>query len=224
MLGWRYMEQDLAHKRPFLFISLIFGLTYPLNILIYLPDFIIILWKMSAVGALALYALRNHSDGHYLILAAFLAFYALGNGLDEFDLTWGAIAFAIGHLIAIYLYSKHRRPHLTRSQKTLAMAVIIFVPLTAWLFSVQATGGSAIDIYIYGLILSAMAAMAWTSAFPRYRTGCGAMLFIISYLLLFISIEMQDNIILSLIIWYSYYFGIFLIAIGIVQTMRKSET
>lgn len=215
------MEQDLVHKRPFLFVSLIFGLTYPLNIFINLPDFAIILWKMGAVASLALYALRNHSHGHFLILVAFLAFYALGDGLVEFDLLWGGISFVIGHCIAIYLYSRHRRATVTRSQKTLALAVIIFVPLLSWLFTVEATGEGGFDALLYGLILAVMTAMAWTSAFPRYRTGLGAMLFIISDLILFTSIGIPDSIILSLAAWYSYYFGVFLITTGIVQTMRQ---
>lgn len=218
------MDQDLAHKRPFLFISLIFGLTYPLNILMNLPDLIIILWKMGAVGSLALYALRNHSHGYFLILSAFLVFYALGDGLVEFDLLWGGISFVIGHFIAIFLYSRHRRETLTRSQKTLAMAIIIFAPLLAWLFAAEATGESGVDALIYGLILAVMAAMAWTSAFPRYRTGFGAILFIASDLLLFTSIGISDSIILSLAVWYSYYFGVFLITTGIVQTMRQRGT
>lgn len=218
------MEQDLFHKRPFLFVSLFFGLSYPLHYFINMPDIAIILWKVSAVGALALYALRNHSHGDFLILAAFLAFYALGDGLVEIYLQWGGAAFAIGHFIAIYLYIRHRRVSLTFSQKGLAIAVVIIAPFLAWQLAARATGESGLDAMAYAFILSVMAALAWTSAFPRYRTGLGAILFIISDLLLFARIGVEDKMILNFAVWYSYYFGVFLITTGIVQTMRKRGT
>src|SRR3546814_16245293 len=38
---------------------------------------------------------------------------------------------------------------------------------------------------VYSLFAAAMAAAAWTSRFPRYRTGIGAMLFLASDLFIF---------------------------------------
>lgn len=218
------MEQDLAHKRPFLFISLIFGLTYPLSFFINLPEPAIIIWKMGAVACLALYALRNHTRGSFAILASLLAFYALGDGLIQFDLMWGGIAFTIGHLIAIYLFTRYRRPKLTFSQKLLAAAIPIIVPFIGWGI-MQVQGEAGWDAVLYLLFISVMAALAWTSSFPRYRVGLGAIIFIISDLLIFARMGMSPEIFwLNLAIWYSYYFGVFLMTTGIVQTMRKSGT
>lgn len=215
------MEQDLAHRRPFLFISLVFGLSYPLHYFFNIPDLAIIAWKMAAVGCLALYALRNHHHGHFIILAIFLGFYALGDGLVEFYLELGGIAFGIGHIIAIYLFSRYRRPQLSPSQIALAFAIPIITPFVAWAI-VESPTESGLDAALYTFLLAVMAAMAWSSSFPRYRTGLGAILFIISDFLLFSRFKIgDDNMILNLSVWYSYYFGVFLIAIGIVQTMRK---
>ncbi len=218
------MDQDLAHRRPFLFISLLVAISYPISHYIDMPDLAMVAWKMAAVGCLALYALRNHNHGNFLILAVFLAFYALGDGLVEFDLIWGAIAFATGHIIAIYLFSRYRRPHLSPSQITLACTLPIIVPFIAWAITRDATE-SGFDAALYSLLLAIMAAMAWSSAFPRYRTGLGAILFILSDLLLFSRFKIgDDNLILNLSVWYSYYFGVFLITTGIVQTLRKKGT
>ncbi len=218
------MDQDLAHKRPFLFISLIVAISYPISFYINMPDLVMIAWKMAAVGCLALYALRNHQHGNFLILAAFLSFYALGDGLVEFNLIWGAIAFSIGHIIAIYLFSRYRRAQLSPSQKALACFIPFIVPIIAWTI-VRSPTESGFDAALYIFLLAVMAAMAWSSSFPRYRTGLGAILFIISDLLLFSRFKIgDDNIILNLSVWYSYYFGVFLITTGIVQTIRKKGT
>lgn len=215
------MDQDLAHRRPFLFISLIFGITFPLHVFFNMPDLAIIVWKMAAVGCLAFYALRNHHRGNFLILASFLGFYALGDGLVEFYIEIGGIAFAIGHIIAIYLFSRYRRPKLSPSQKILTLAIPIIVPFIAWAI-VRSPTETGMDAALYTFLLAVMAAMAWSSSFSRYRAGLGAILFIFSDLLLFSRFKMgDDNMLLNFAIWYSYYFGVFLITIGIVQTIRK---
>ncbi len=214
-------QQDLVHKRPFLFISLAFGLSYPLSNLINLPDILIIIWKMAAVGCLALYALRNHSHGSFLILASFLSVYALGDGFVEFDILWGGIAFAIGHIIAILFFLKYRRPSLSFSQKLLVFTLPIITPLIAYMITNTAEE-SGLDAAIYIALLAMMASAAWASSFPRYRTGLGTILFIISDLLLFLRFGLSPDIFwLNLMVWYSYYFGVFLMATGIVQTLRK---
>ncbi len=218
------MQQDLAHKRPFLFVSLIFALTYPLTFFMNLPDLVIIVWKMGAVSCLALYALRNHSHGHFIILAISLAFYAFGDGLIQFDLIWGAIAFAIGHLVAIYLFSRYRRDKLSFSQKALALFIPLFFPFIGWSI-IQMHGEEALGATLYLFIISVMAAVAWTSSFPRYRVGLGAIIFIISDLLILVRMGLSEDILwMNLAVWYSYYFGVFLMATGIVQTMRKKGT
>ena len=80
------MAQDLAHKRPWLFASLLFGLTYPLSWQLDMPEMLSIAWKMGGVGLLVGYALRRHHSGEFLLLAAVMAFWALGDGLLELDM------------------------------------------------------------------------------------------------------------------------------------------
>jgi uncharacterized membrane protein YhhN len=214
------MTQDLAHKRPWLFASLLFGLTYPLSWQFGLPGVVGIAWKMAGVGLLTFYALRKHHSGEFLLLAATMAFWALGDGLLEIDMIWGAIAFALGHVVAIILFLRHRRVHPAFSQKLLALAVLALAPLIA--FHLPADHSFRPQVVGYTLVIAAMAAAAWNSNFPRYRVGLGAMAFAISDLLIFARFgPLADTPGVSLAIWYFYYGGVLMIATGVVTTLVK---
>lgn len=214
------MTQDLAHKRPWLVASLLFGLTYPMSWQFALPGIAAIAWKMCCVGMLVGYALRRHHSGEFLMLAGVMAFWALGDGLLEIDMIWGAIAFAIGHVISIALFLRHRRVSPVFSQKLLAVAVFILAPVIAYYlpaepaFRPQAAG--------YTLFVAGMAACAWNSNFPRYRVGIGAVAFVISDLLIFARFgSLADAGWVSLAIWVLYYGGVLMIATGVVTTLVK---
>ncbi len=216
------MGQDLAHKRPWLFASLLAGLSFPVTWLL-LPiegGFYAIIWKMAAVGLLVPFALRRHHEGEFVPLAITLAFYALGDGLIELSMIAGALAFAAGHLVAIWLYFRHRRVGPTFSQKLLAVAIFVLTPVIA--YGLPPTPDEAIQVAAYSVILAAMAAMAWSSNFPRFRVGTGAVLFVISDLLIFARLgPLADSQMTSVAIWYLYYFGVLMIAVGVAQTLVK---
>ena len=216
------MGQDLAHKRPWLLASLVAGLTFPATWLL-LPfegNIFAILWKMAAVGLLVPFALRRHHRGEFVMLAVVLAFYALGDGLIELSMIYGALAFATGHIIAIWIYARHRRVGASFSQKLFAVTLFVLTPVIAFLLPGDIDTG--IQVAGYSVILSAMAAMAWNSNFPRYRVGIGAVLFVISDLLIFARLgPLADSGMTGVAIWYLYYFGVLLIATGIAQTLVK---
>lgn len=216
------MGQDLAHKRPWLLASLLAGLSFPATWLL-LPtegSFFAIIWKMAAVGLLVPFALRRHHDGEFIPLAIMLGLYALGDGLIELSMVAGAVAFAAGHLVAIWLYFRHRRVRPAFSQKLLAIAIFMMTPVIA--YGLPPTAGEGIQVAAYSVILAAMAAMAWSSNFPRYRVGTGAVLFVLSDLLIFARLgPLKASQLTSIAIWYLYYFGVFLIATGIAQTLVK---
>jgi uncharacterized membrane protein YhhN len=212
--------QDLAHKRPWLLASLVFGLSYPLILALNVPGIGVIIWKMGALACLVPYALRKHHNGEFRILAAVLALCALGDGLVEISIGTGAIAFGLAHILAIWLYSKHSRVKPTPSQRLLVITVFVLTPFIAYSLA-------GIEAAAYSVLLSAMAAMAWNSNFPRYRVGMGAMLFVVSDLLLFgreggaLAHIPAIGPAIDPAIWYSYYAGMVLIATGIVQTLIK---
>ncbi len=214
------MTQDLAHKRPWLFASLLFGLTYPFSWQLAMPEIVEIAWKMGGVGLLAAYALRKHHSGEFLMLAGVMAFWALGDGLLEIDMIWGAIAFAIGHVVAIVLFLRHRRVNPTRSQMLLAIMVFVLAPDIAYFLPDDRTMG--MQAAVYTLFVAGMAACAWNSNFPRYRVGLGAMAFVASDLLIFARAGvLAEAAWVNLAIWILYYGGVLMIATGVVTTLVK---
>ncbi len=207
---------DLAHKRPWLLASLFFGLSYMLPVVQNLPGAYLLVWKICAVGFLVPYALRRHSNGEFAMLAFFLALCAIGDGLIEISMEAGGAAFGAAHLVAIWLFSRHRRTKQAFSQKLLAITVFVAAPVIAYLLAGALAG-------VYTLLLSAMAAMAWSSNFPRYRVGIGAMLFVMSDLMIFgrAAGHFGDERVADYAIWYIYYGAVLLMAIGVVQTLVK---
>jgi uncharacterized membrane protein YhhN len=218
----RRMAQDLAHKRPWLLASLIAGISFPATWL-FLPlegSLFAVIWKMAAVGLLVPFVLHRHHVGEFVPLAIILAFYALGDCLIEFSMVAGALAFAAGHLFAIWLYFRHRRVAPTFSQKLLAIAIFLLPPVIA--YGLPSTADEAVQVAAYSVILAAMAAMAWSSNFPRYRVGIGAVLFVISDLLIFAELgPLANSEVSGIAIWYLYYFGVLMIAVGVAQTLVK---
>ncbi len=216
------MGQDLAHKRPWLFASLVAGISFPATWLL-LPidgNLFAIAWKMAAVGLLVPFALRRHHSGEFLFLATMLGLYTLGDGLIELSMVAGGVAFAAGHLVGITIYLRHHRVKAALSQKLLAITILLLTPVIAYLLPGNPQEGT--QVAIYSVVLAAMAACAWSSNFPRYRVGTGAVLFVISDLLIFARLgPLADSELTGIAIWYLYYFGVFLIATGVAQTLTK---
>src|SRR3546814_2937540 len=137
--------------------------------------------------------------------------------LEAAGMIAGAAAFLAGHLVAIWLYARNRRAALTPSQRALgwlvAPATVVISVALAW------RSGEAATIGIYAAALGVMAAMAWTSRFPRYRTGIGAMLFVASDLLIFARFgPLAGSFLPTVLVWPLYFCGQALIALGVVRT------
>ncbi len=212
-------KRALIEHRPWILASLVAGIAY-----FFLADAPIggawlILLKGAGVGLLAAYSLlRNRgTDAHLLALVMALA--ALGDMVLELDEAAGGFAFFLSHVAAMALYLRHRRQNMTQSQGLLAAALLFLTPLTAWILVAET--GNGMPVAIYALALGGMAGLAWTSSFPRYRVGLGAVLFVISDLLIFARIGgALPQEITSWLIWPTYFGGQFLIATGVIQTLR----
>jgi uncharacterized membrane protein YhhN len=100
----------------------------------------------------------------------------------------------------------------------------LLVPVTVFIaWSLPFDRSQAPILAIYALFLATMAAMAWSSSFPRYRVGTGAMLFVISDLLIFSEMGfLKNSAIPDWTIWPLYYLGQFMIATGVVRTLRQN--
>lgn len=208
-------QGTLAQRRPWLALSLVFGLSYWLADHTMVPGIYEIAWKGGGVALLALYAWSHHParDAHRIALV--MALCAIGDMVLEIDFTLGAVAFLLGHLAAIALYLGHRRPTPSVSQKALGVATLIGVPLIAFGLSGQP------QVALYALALGGMGAAAWLSDFPRYRVGIGAMMFVASDLLIFARMgPLAQSAIPHLLVWPLYYFGQLLICTGVIGALK----
>ena len=213
-------KRALIERRPWLFASLVAGITFYFVKDGALAGLFKIAWKGAGVASLAVYALIRAPGTDGKLLAAVMAFGAAGDMAIEIGLEAGAGCFFIGHIIAIALYARHRRTRLTPSQKATAVALLLGTPLIAFLL--PADRSAAPGVALYALALGGMAAAAWSSAFPRYRVGLGAVLFVASDLLIFARMgPLSASPLPGLLIWPLYYLGQVLICTGVVDTLRR---
>jgi len=178
----------------------------------------LILLKGAGVGFLAVYALRRAPGADGVLLAVALIVSAAADMALVLWFEIGGGLFALSHLIAIVLYLRNRRENPSFSQNLLGLTLLIAVPTLSYVIS-----GDPL-IAFYAVTLGAMAAVAWTSRFPRYRVGIGAILFVLSDWLIFSQEGPYDLGQLSdLLIWPLYFAGQLMIATGVVQTLRGEK-
>jgi uncharacterized membrane protein YhhN len=201
--------------------SIVGGVSYMAQPLLNLPDAIVLAWKGSGVALLAAYAALRASGRDGWMIAGVMAFGALGDVLlNAFGLTVGAVAFLIGHLVAVALYWAHRRQDLTRGQLISGALMIPAIAVTA--FELPADRAFAPGVALYATGLAAMAATAWMSRFPRALVGLGALAFVVSDLLIFArSGPLAHDVLAAAAIWPLYYGGQLAICLGVTRTLAR---
>ena len=201
--------------------SIVGGVSYMAQPLLNLPDAVVLAWKGSGVALLAAYAALRASGRDGWMIAAVMAFGALGDVLlNAFGLTVGAVAFLIGHLVAVALYWAHRRQDLTRGQLISGALMIPAIAVTA--FELPADRAFAPGVALYATGLAAMAATAWMSRFPRALVGLGALAFVVSDLLIFArSGPLAHDVLAAAAIWPLYYGGQLAICLGVTRTLAR---
>jgi uncharacterized membrane protein YhhN len=177
-------------------------------------------WKGSGVAFLALWAAVNARDRDGWQIAVALAFGALGDVLLERSQALGGGAFLAGHVVAAILYWRHRRAVRSGSRSLLAVALVIGIPIIAFLLPADREAAPLIGVYALGL--GVMAGSAWASSFPRYRVGIGAVMFAVSDLLIFAKLgPLATSPVPGWLIWPLYFFGQALIVWGVVTTILR---
>lgn len=208
-------KRALMDHRPWLLAGVIAAVAYYFLQGSITVEPIEILLKGAGVGFLAIYALRRAPGADGLLLTIVLALSALADMALELWFEIGGGLFAASHVVAVVLYMRNRRKSTSLSQRLLGLTLLIAVPAFSYVLS-----GDPL-IALYGLTLGAMAAAAWTSAFPRYRVGVGALFFVVSDWLIFSSMGTYDLAPLpGLAVWPLYFAGQLMIATGVVQTLR----
>jgi len=216
------MDRGMTPARLALAAAVIGGVSYIASWHLGLGEAASLAWKGSGVGLLAVYAaLKARSRDGWLICAV-MAFGAAGDVLlGAAGMTVGAAAFLVGHLIAIWLYATNRRPVTTLSQRILAILLVPATVAIAWLLPADRAGAAPVALYALGL--SAMAAFAWLSRFPRYWVGAGALAFVISDLLIFArSGPLEGQAWVGYAIWILYFGGQLMIVLGVTRTLEKN--
>lgn len=216
------MDPKRLPARLILAASVVAGVSYMASWDLGLTEPQSLTWKGLGVGLLALYAALVARNGDGWRICTVMAFGALGDVLlGAAGLIVGAVAFLIGHLIAIWLYLRHRRPNPTRSQTLLA---IVLVPATvAIAFLLPDDRGGAPGVAVYAFFLAVMAGCAWVSRFPRYMVGIGALMFVVSDLLIFgREGPLAGQAWVGFGVWGLYYFGQLLICLGVTRTLAKA--
>jgi uncharacterized membrane protein YhhN len=173
----------------------------------------VVAWKGAGVALLALWAFWEATRRGDRQIALVLALGALGDVLlDTAGLIVGAVAFLIGHLVAIDLYRRH--PAGPPAPALLAAVLV------------SAVGGAltwdpGVAIYAFGL--GGMAGMATISRFPP-RVAIGAWLFVASDLLIFARFgPLAGSAVPRLLVWPLYFAGQALIAHGVVTRLRRHD-
>ncbi|MGZ3376600.1 MAG: lysoplasmalogenase family protein [Phenylobacterium sp.] len=182
-------------------------------------------WKGSGVGLLAVYAaLRARSFDGWLLFAV-MALGAAGDVLlGAAGFVVGGGAFLFGHLAAIWLYLRNRRPELSRSDWVSGLLLVPVTVTAAWLL--PADRAAAVGVAVYALGLSAMVATAGLSLFPRGRVALGALMFLASDLLIFARggpLAGQAPALVGFLVWSLYFAGQALICLGVTQTLAARE-
>lgn len=215
-------KRALIEHRPYLLLSLLFGVSYFFVQDDQVGGAWLMLWKGAGVFFLALYAAHRGRGRDGALIALVMAFGALADVILEISLLAGGALFAIGHLIAIGLYMVNRRSDTTASQKLTALSLLVLTPAIAGLMTFPRENWEVATVY--SLVVAAMAAAAWTSRYSRYRVGLGAVLFVISDLLIFAreSGQIPDEF-ASWLIWPLYFAAQFLIVTGVIQAIRKGK-
>ncbi|WP_326913283.1 lysoplasmalogenase family protein [Sphingopyxis chilensis] len=214
-------ERGWDRARWLWLLALAGGVSFMLAVVQRLDGPAIWAWKTTGVGFLALWAAANARERRGWLIAAALAFGALGDYLlDAKGLVAGAAAFALGHVVAIALYMMNRRTQTTPSQRLLGWLTMPATLAIVWGMLSPAAGWW--HAAVYSLFVAAMAAAAWTSRFPRYRTGIGAMLFLASDLFIFAGEGgVLGKDVTMWLVWPLYFAGQALIAWGVVGTLAK---
>jgi len=215
-------KRALSEKRPLLLASIAAAAAFFYLRDAEIPEIAAIAVKGSAVALLALYASLRHTSADARLLTWVLGLAACADVAIEYSFQIGGLVFFAAHLVAIALFLRHRRDRLTPSQKAAVVALLLLTPAIA--YALPADRQLASSVGLYGLALGGMAASAWASSFPRYRVGAGAVLFVVSDLLIFASMgPLANSEIPHVFVWPTYYLGQFLICTGVMQTLRKRD-
>lgn len=211
-------KRALIEHRPWLLASLTAGIAYYFVWNNPIGGIWLIALKGAGVGFLAVYALRRTRGIEGAILTLVLALSAAADMVLEINFEAGGVLFALSHMLAVYFYGRHRAKPVVQQRWLGGVFLMILTPLVTWFLTLDWL------IVTYSAWLGLMAAAAFMSRFPISRVGPGVVLFIISDWLIFSRLGPYDLAPLpDILVWPTYYAAQFMIATGVVQTLRAER-
>jgi uncharacterized membrane protein YhhN len=215
-------RRALAQKRPLLALSILAALAFYYLRASDFPELWLIPLKGSAVGLLAFYAFLRHGSPDARLMGWALGAAALGDMGIEVDFQIGGLLFFLSHVLAMGVFLRHRRGPLRGADSWIAGVFVVAVPVAAWLL--PADRDAAWMVGLYALALGGMAASAWASTFPRAQVGAGALLFVVSDLLIFAGMgPLMGSDLPEYLVWPIYYLGMLLITTGVLTGLHKRD-
>ena len=212
-------HKALADHRPWLLLSLLAAITYFFVMDDEIGGTWLMIWKGTGVGLLAAYAASRGKGTDGLLMAVVMAVAACADVALEISFLIGGGIFALSHVVAIALYLRNRRAKTSFSQRLAGFALVVLPAVIAAAMTRPLPNWELATAYS-GLV-GLMAAAAWTSGFPRYRVGVGAVMFVASDLLIFArESQTLPAELTEWLVWPLYYAAQFLIVTGVVQTLR----
>lgn len=163
-------------------LAVAYGVASPLLHVAGEPNYALAALKTSGIALLALIALMRRSR----LLAAALAFGALGDWLLAIDTRFtflaGAVAFLIGHLfyIALFLRAGVGARALSEPMRVIAMIAVVAFAIAMTVRLVPGESQLFIPLGIYTLVLTFMTVTSFTLPAARWLAMAGAVLFLIS--------------------------------------------
>ena len=210
---------DRKRLDPLFLAALTAGASYYAEYWLHVGGTPAIVWPGAGVGLLALWARGKAVNQDGRMIGAVLALGALGDVLLEAQgMIAGAIAFLAGHLLASYLYLRHRRVPLAN---WIAPAVAAAVAVLAWYVFRALPDPELLAVYVFGLALMTAAAMLSRLG---ALVAAGALLFFVSDWLIFLRMgPLAGSPVPGLLVWPTYFAGQALIAWGAVHALREGE-
>jgi uncharacterized membrane protein YhhN len=180
-----------------------------------------VLLKVLSVATLAAIAFRAPVASSP-ILGTALAFSSLGDALLDLSprrfFIWGLLAFLVAHLIYILLFVRNRvRPMKPKGwQLALVIAVWSSNVLLLW-WMAPSLGALTGPVMVYVCVITVMVTLGILAGFSKSWVCSGAILFLISDSILAINKFKSPVPMAGYLIWATYYFAQYGIAIGFLR-------
>lgn len=218
----KFVTHQSAINTGLLVFSLIFGIGYGFHLYPITGWPTAMLYKGLGVGLLVLFTLTRNGmqTGAKRLLSLALFFGFLGDILLEGPMQnsflMGLGGFLVGHLFYMALFKKAAASH--KSTMAKAIVAILWLSLIITLVQIYPLAGDlAMPVLVYGVILTSMATLATFSQYALIFVSSGAILFLISDMLLGLRLFMDLPASVGPLIWFTYYPAQLLLCLGVIR-------